>query len=581
MILVDVDGVTVTRPDRALFSDVRVTISSGDRLGILGINGVGKSTLLRVITGAADAESGTVRRGRDLRVAMLDQRPEFTETTVRAALGEGWEAESILDRLGMGDHLDAEVATLSGGQRKRVALARALLAEVDLLVLDEPTNHLDIEAIEWLEQRLAKYRGGLIIVTHDRQLLDRVTTRVLELDKAGWFLTDGGYKRHLELAAERAEKSEQDEASRKILARRELAWISRGAKARRRKPKARITQARSVLDTPAADTSLRSQGLGLDAFGGSRLGDRVIDLEGVSFNYPGGSALFSEFDLSVEPTARLGVIGPNGAGKSTLLDVMARRLVPTSGEVRWGSTVRLGYFDQTGSQLDPNLRVRQTLTGDDGQLTVEQSRLMERFWFDRDAQQAEVSTLSGGERRRLELLMVLSESPNVLMLDEPTNDLDLDTLRALEDFLDEWAGALIVVSHDRVFLERTVEQVVAVNGGVAERVGGGEAVWQAARAGNPSQGSGRTTGDSRLPSGQKPAKRRSPSTLRRLIGEIDRTIAGLTLRHDELSVQLAETTDRGELAQVGEHLTDIAGQLEAAEEQWLLLSTELEDATQR
>ena len=584
MILVDVDEVTMTRPDRDLFRDVRFTVSSGDRLGLLGVNGVGKSTLLEVLVGRTSPEHGGVRRGRGVSVAMLDQRPEFEESTVRAAVGDGWEAASILDKLGMGDHFESNIDALSGGQRKRVALARALLAEVDLLVLDEPTNHLDIEAIEWLEQRLAKHRGGLVIVTHDRQMLDRVTTRLLELDTSGWFLTDGGYQRHLELAAEREDKADRDEASRKILARQELAWISRGARARRRKPKARITQAKAVINGPAPTSSLRDESLGLDSFSSSRLGDRVIDLDGVSFAHrgadggPGSGELFSGFDLSVEPGARLGVIGPNGAGKSTLLDLMAGRRVPDDGHVSRGSTVRLGYFDQIGSELDPNLRVRETLTGDDGKLSVEQSKLLERFWFDRDAQQALVATLSGGERRRLELLMVLSASPNVLLLDEPTNDLDLDTLRALEDFLDEWHGALVVVSHDRVFLEKTVEHVVAVRGGAAVRLAGGEAVWQAARAharssDEPSSGTRPATQSA---SSDASKKRRSPSTLRRLIDKAEATIAELTMQRDAVQERLLATTDHTQLATVGEEFAAIEARLAMAEEDWLGLSTELE-----
>ena len=585
MILVDVDEVTMTRPERALFRDVKLTIADNDRVGILGINGVGKSTLLHVIIGRAIPESGQVRRGRGVTAAMLDQRPEFEEPTVRAAVGEGWEAESILDRLGMGEYFDAEIATLSGGQRKRVALAKALMAEVDLLVLDEPTNHLDIEAIEWLEQRLANHRGGLIIVTHDRQLLDKVTSRVLELDRTGWFMTDGGYQRHLELAAERAEKADRDEASRKILARQELAWISRGARARRRKPKARITQARAVIDGPAPTTSLRSESLALDSFSSSRLGDRVIDLDGVAFAHPSSPTLFSGFDLSIEPGARLGVIGPNGAGKSTLLDLLAKRKEPTAGTIEWGSTVRLGYFDQTGSQLDPALRVRETLTGDDGRLTIEQRKLLERFWFDSDAQQAYVGTLSGGERRRLELLMMLGAGPNVLLLDEPTNDLDLDTLRALESFLDDWIGALVVVSHDRVFLERSVEQVVAVRDGVAERVGGGDAVWQAARGrsgGNRLDTSGGPRSSAQATAGEgKPSKRRSPSTLRRLIDGAEASLAELGTRRDELSAQLAGVSDHKRLAGIGEQLAVVEGELAMAEETWLALSAELEEAEGR
>ena len=574
MILIDVDGVTMTRPDRVLFSDLSVTVSSGDRLGVLGVNGIGKSTLLGVMTGGREPEKGAVRRGRGVTVAVLDQRPELGDGRVRDAVGDGWEVESILDRLDMGDQLDTSLDMLSGGQLKRVALARALVVEVDLLVLDEPTNHLDISAIEWLERRLATYRGGLVMVTHDRQLLDRVTTRLVEMDTTGWFLTDGGYKKHLELAEERAAKTERDEASRRILARQELAWISRGARARRRKPKARITQARAVIDRPGADTSVRAEPLGLDSFGGRRLGDRVIDLEGVSFAYPGGVPVIESLDLTLEPDARLGVIGPNGAGKSTLLDLMARRIEPTSGSVSWGATVHLAYFDQAGSELDGELRVRQTLAGESGSLSLAQSQLLERFWFDRDVQAAPVSTLSGGERRRLELLLALSTSPNVLLLDEPTNDLDLDTLRALEGFLDDWSGALVVVSHDRVFLERTVENVVAVGEGVARRVGGGDAVWQNVRPAEPEVARSRASTHRTT----KP-RRRSPSTLRRLIGEIEMLMAQLGDQRTRLTNELG-SVDAGhaKMTAIGHELAAIEESIAVAEEDWLTLSDELDRA---
>jgi len=576
MILVDVDGVTMSRPDRVLFSDLSVTVSLGDRLGVLGVNGVGKSTLLRVMTGAAEPEAGRVRRGRDMTVAVLDQRPELGSGTVRDAVGEGWEVESILDRLGMGDQLDTPIETLSGGQAKRVALARVLVVDADLLVLDEPTNHLDIEAIEWLERRLGSRRGGLVIVTHDRQLLDRVTTRLLELDRSSFFLTDGGYQRHLELAAERAIKSERDEASRKILARQELAWISRGARARRRKPKARLTQAKAVLGAEPVSSSTRQEPLGLGSFGTRRLGDRVIDFESVAFAYSGCDPLFEDLDLTLEPSARLGVIGPNGAGKSTLLDLMARRGDPTAGSVSWGSTVQLGYFDQVGSELDGAKRVRETLTGDDGKLSVEQSQLLERFWFDRDAQAAPVATLSGGERRRLELLLVLSGSPNVLLLDEPTNDLDLDTLRALEGFLDDWSGALVVVSHDRVFLERTVERVLLVHAGKAELVAGGDAVWQSSRAADRDP----DPGTKEIRRQAKPVgKKRSPSTLRRLIDRVEHQIGEHDAQRRVLTDELRLVgSDHVKLTEIGANLVDIEAKVGALEQEWLELSVELEHA---
>ncbi|MBA3654629.1 MAG: ABC-F family ATP-binding cassette domain-containing protein, partial [Actinobacteria bacterium] len=479
MILVDADRVSMSRPGRVLFGDLSLTLSTSDRLGVVGINGTGKSTLLRVLAGEVEPESGVVRRGRDVRISALGQRPHLPSGTVRQAVGEGWQAAAVLDRLGMGPLTETPVELLSGGQAKRTALARVLLNESDLLVLDEPTNHLDLDAIAWLEDRLAQHRGGLILVTHDRHVLDRVTTRVLELDRGRDYLHEGGYVAYLEGRAERDERAEAAERTRRNLARRELAWLRRGAPARTRKSKARIASATALVDG-RAPAAARTDALNL-YMGTPRLGDKVIELTGVAHRYDGGPTLFDGVDLLVDPRERLGVIGANGSGKSTLLDIVAGRTVPAAGRVDVGPTVRLGYYDQTGAALDPSMRVRDAVVGPPGVPGPGETLLLERFWFDRDAQRAPIGTLSGGERRRLQLLLLLLGRPNVLLLDEPTNDLDLDTLRALEDFLEDWPGALFVVSHDRAFLERTVEEAVVLDGqGGVARVNGGYATWEAA-----------------------------------------------------------------------------------------------------
>src|SRR5436305_260821 len=485
MILVDLERVAARRPDRPLFEDLSLTVSRGDRLGVVGRNGSGKSTLLRVLAGESNPEDGAVRRGRGVRVGFLGQRPELPAGTVRAAGGMRWAAAAILERLGMGSLADSEVATLSGGQAKRVALARVLVEDVDLLVLDEPTNHLDVDAIAWLENRLAAFRGGLVLVTHDRHVLDRVTTKILELDRGRGYVHDGGYASYLAARSERAEREATAESVRRNLARAELAWLRRGAPARTRKPKARITSATAVVDGrgPVVD---RPGALELDAAAKGvatpRLGDKVVTVEGVAHRYDEGAWLFSDLDLDLEPGGRLGIVGPNGSGKSTLLDILAGRLTPAKGTIDVGPTARIGYYDQVGRDLDPAQRAREAVAGSAGQPSWEQARLMERFWFDADAQWAPVGTLSGGERRRLQLLIVLAGLPNVLLLDEPTNDLDLDTLRALEDHLEGWTGSLVVVSHDRALLERTVEDVLVLDGrGGAAMAGGGYAGYEAER----------------------------------------------------------------------------------------------------
>ncbi|MBW8826728.1 MAG: ABC-F family ATP-binding cassette domain-containing protein, partial [Acidobacteria bacterium] len=462
MILVDLERVAASRPMRPLFADLSLTVASGDRIGVVGLNGCGKSTLLRIISGVAEPESGAARRGRDVRVGFLEQEPHLPPGTARSAVGGAWQGEAALDRLGMGGKLDADVSSLSGGEAKRVALARLLVAPTDLLVLDEPTNHLDVDAIGWLEEHLASHRGGLVMVTHDRHVLDRVTTRMIEIDRGRSYVHDGGYASWLEARVEREERAAATESTRRNLARRELAWLRRGAPARTSKPKARIASATALVEG-RAEAPARAGELDLSSFGASRLGDVVIEAHGVSFAWPGHAPLFTGLDLLLDPRERLGILGPNGSGKTTMLEVLAARLAPTTGTVRHGTTVRLGIYDQHGADLDPQQRVRDAAAG--GQPPgPEHAALLERFWFDRDAQFAPIGTLSGGERRRLQLVLVLAAKPNVLLLDEPTNDLDLDTLRALEDFLEDWPGALVVVSHDRTFVDRTVERTIRLGG---------------------------------------------------------------------------------------------------------------------
>ncbi len=581
----------MSRPGRPLFSDLSLTVSTGDRIGIVGLNGCGKSTLLSVLIGEQEPESGAVRRGRSVRIAALAQRPELPAGTVLAAVEaaaeQPWEAAAVLDHLGMSPLLNADITRLSGGQAKRVALARALVAESDLLVLDEPTNHLDIDAIAWLEERLAAYRGGLVMVTHDRHVLDRVTTRVLEIDRGRGYTHEGGYASYLEGRAEREDRAASDEATRRNLARKELAWLQRGAPARTSKPKARIDAATALIETraePAARTGIPDLW-----FGTPRLGDRVVELEGVAFGHDPDAPLFTGVDLALDPRERLGLVGPNGVGKSTLLDLIAGRLQPQAGTVEHGSTVRIGYYDQVGVTLDPSMRVRDAVTGGHRIPDWQDAALLESFWFDGDAQWAPIELLSGGERRRLQLLLVLAAKPNVLLLDEPTNDLDVDTLRVLEEFLDDWPGALIVVSHDRAFLERTVADVMVIDG-VARpgRRPGGYAKWEDERRANRVRGRAtsapaRRSSPTPTPSSTRKSKPtnapRSASTLRHLIKEADKLVLRLTKKRDALEAEMAEratSASHTELAELGARFAAVTGELASAEESWLALADEAE-----
>jgi ABC transport system ATP-binding/permease protein len=628
VILVDAQDLAVSRPGKPLFAGLSVTVSSGDRLAVVGINGCGKSTLLGVLAGTVEPEAGVVRRGRGARVVTLDQMAELPDGTVRQAVGGEWEGAAVLDRLGMAALADVDVRRLSGGQGKRAALARALVAlgeggAGDLLVLDEPTNHLDMDSIAWLEGRLAAFTGGLVLVTHDRHVLDRVTTRIVELDRGAAHVHEGGYASYLDARAERAVREATTERKRRNLARAELAWLRRGAPARTRKPKAHIDSARAVVDGRAPEPARADELPLADLVQMPRLGDTVVELHDVSDGF-GDLELFAHLDLKLGPGERLGVVGVNGSGKSTLLDVLSGRRAPRAGRVVRGSTVRMGYYDQRTVDLPPDARVRELVAGPTRQPDWTDAALLERLWFGTDAQWAPVRLLSGGERRRLQLALVLRQGPNVLLLDEPTNDLDLDTLRALEDMLDTWPGTLVVVSHDRAFLERTVEDVLVLGHGDAgaeapapgrpgraRRVAGGFAAYEATRrqvrraghvggpapapppggprsAAAPARGPGRSAPAGTAP-GAGPAETRralprpdgrpsrTPSTLRHLMRRAESDMARLRERQAALESDLAAARgDHMSLARLGEELSTVGDELAAAEESWLSLAEEAE-----
>ncbi|MGI9606904.1 MAG: ABC-F family ATP-binding cassette domain-containing protein [Acidimicrobiales bacterium] len=581
MILVDAENVTMTRPGRPLLEAVSVTISAGDKIGLVGLNGTGKSTLIDILVGERDPEGGVVRRGRSVRVAALRQNPDLGTGTIADALadaaGESWEIDSVLDRLGMSGRLDDRVSTLSGGEAKRVALAQALVAPADLLVLDEPTNHLDVSAIEWLEDRLANFKGGLVLVTHDRHVLDRVTTRVLELDRGRAHLHEGGYAGYLEGRAFREEAAARAEAVRKNLARTELAWLRRGAPARTSKAKSRIRSATELVEQ-RPEAAARAGDLDLH-FGTPRLGRDVVELQGVTFGHVEGSPLATGVELALHPRERLGIVGENGTGKSTLLDVIAGRHAPTEGSVQVGSTVNLELFDQSGAHLDPTARVWEAVVGDAGAKPDWRDKaLMESFWFDSDAQYAPIELLSGGERRRLQLLVTLARSPNVLLLDEPTNDLDLDTLRTLEDFLEDFPGAVVIVSHDRAFLERTVDDVIVFDGsGQATRLPGGYAAYDRMRRERGPTPIRQARPPASTESGSAaPSSRRSKSTIRHGLTTVEKEMTALEKRRDVLVADLGSAQGHEDLARLGAELGEIASSIDGLEERWLELSEELE-----
>jgi len=582
VILVDVDNVTLRHARGEVLSGVSLTVSSGDRLGVVGHNGAGKSTLLGIATGSIQPDEGAVRKEGGVQVSALSQRPVFEDVTALEAVGDSWEAAAVLDRLGLGHRSNDRVLPMSGGEQRRVALARALVAPADLLVLDEPTNHLDIDAIDWLEERLKNFKGGLLCVSHDRHLLDAITTRVLEVDSGNLYLHDGGYLAYLEGREARIDASDKAEAVRKNLARREKEWLLRGAPARTSKAKARIRSAEAIQETNVK-RGIRDDGLALHS-DTPRLGNTVIELHDVRVEI-GERVLVDGFTIELDPRERLGIVGPNGTGKSTLLDTMALRREPTAGTVRHGSTVRLSYFDQLGRTLDPSKNVIEMFTGGNRDADWRDKALLERFWFDAATQYSPVEQLSGGERRRLQLVLALAEDPNVLLLDEPTNDLDLDTLRALEDFLEDFPGAVVAVSHDRAFLERVVDDVIVVDESTnVGRVPGGFGAWLEARRENRRRGHASTRGPE-APSKATTKKSTkgaesgpSKSTLRHRLKDLEKKMRAAETSVGSLTEELANASNHSAMASLGTDLQQAQAELDDLEEQWMETSLELEES---
>ncbi|TMN23874.1 ABC-F family ATP-binding cassette domain-containing protein [Lentibacillus cibarius] len=494
--------------DKTLLNGISCMIKPNDRIGLIGVNGTGKSTFLKVIAGIDTAEQGSIKHAKDYRIEYLAQEPdlnpdltvieqiyygdaaimkvmrEYEQTLLdlqhapndekvqerllakqqQMDAYEAWEAntaaKTVLTKLGITD-FNRHVSELSGGQRKRVAIAKALIQPADLLILDEPTNHLDNETVEWLEHYLTSYKGALLLVTHDRYFLNRVTNQIFELDQGHLYTYEGNYELFLEKKAEREALERSYEQKHQNILKKEIAWLKRGPKARGTKQKARIDRVEQMKQkkytTESRDVSFEA--------GSARLGKKVIELEDIAKSYDGKQVL-QDFHFLVVPGDRLGIVGPNGSGKSTLLNIMAGRVQPDGGHVEVGQTVKIGYYTQGDEELDGDKRIieyiRETAeviqTKDGDEITAEQ--MLERFLFSRSAQWTYIRKLSGGEKRRLYLLKILMTEPNVLLLDEPTNDLDTQTLSVLEEYLDQFPGVVITVSHDRYFLDRVVDHLL-------------------------------------------------------------------------------------------------------------------------
>lgn len=484
MNLLTMEHVTKSYTDRILLDDVGFGINDGDKIGVIGVNGAGKSTFLKLAAGTESCEKGKISTGNQIRICYLPQTPVFQgeesvleAVTARQDAMARWnmeaEAKTMLNQLGFTDYSE-KTGHMSGGQRKRIALVRALLEDADILILDEPTNHLDQNMSEWLEEYLIRFRGAILMVTHDRYFLDRVSNRIVEVDQGKLYNYPGNYSEYVRLKEERQNMALASERKRKTLLRTELLWLNRGARARSTKQKAHIDRIRAMQEMEDIQEEKRVQMSSIS----SRMGNKTIELEKICKSFP-ERKIIENYSYIFLKNDRIGIIGPNGCGKTTLLRIIAGVLPPDSGRIEVGQTIRIGYFSQENEYMDASMRVidyikevGEYVTTAEGRITA--SQMLERFLFDGAMQWSKIEKLSGGEKRRLYLLRILMGAPNVLLLDEPTNDLDIQTLTILEDYLDHFDGIVIVVSHDRFFLDRVVNRIFEIgeNGRIRQYEGG-------------------------------------------------------------------------------------------------------------
>ena len=579
--LLSAERISINFGSRQLLDDVNFYLNEGDKTGIIGINGTGKSTFLKVLAGAIEADAGKISRNPNVQVSFLSQNPVMDDNATVLEqvflhfpaefreLNE-YEAKSMLNQLGVTDH-EQKVGTLSGGQRKRVALAAALIHPADVLILDEPTNHLDAEMTAWLEERLRRFRGGLIMVTHDRYFLERVVNHITELSRGKLYHYEANYSKYLELKEQRAEMAEASERKRQSILRVEREWIMRGCQARSTKSKDRIERYHNLLNQEAPEEEETVQ----MAAASSRLGRKIIELKDVSKAYD-GRTIISHFSYNLLRSDRIGIVGRNGAGKSTLLHMVAGELQPDSGEVDMGATVKIGHFSQEGRELDLNQRVYDFIHNiadevrtDEGTFTANQ--MMERFIFPKDLQSVPIGRLSGGERRRLYLLSVLMEAPNVLLLDEPTNDLDIMTLSILEDYLQSFPGPILVVSHDRFFLDKLAESIFEVGGGTITHTVGNWSDWSAKRR----QEEAPVKQEKPKAAVERPREKKLKFSFKeqREFETIDDDLAELEAKLEECqAAQSLCGSDYVKLQELQEQQTELEAKLEEKMERWVYLN---------
>lgn len=586
MNLLTIENVSKIYGEKQIFNQISFGLNEGDKFGVIGINGTGKSTFLKILAGLEEPDEGKATKGNKVRIGYLSQVPEFDgkltilENVIRGIQSdnEHWnlegQATSMLLKLGLSEP-DMITENLSGGQKKRAALVRTLLNPSEILVLDEPTNHLDNEMTEWLEDYLNKYKGSIIMVTHDRYFLDKVTNKIVEIDKAKLYTYNGNYSTFLQLKAEREEMELATERKKESIYRQDLEWMMRGARARSTKQKAHIQRFEELRDRKriVEDKQVEMESAS------SRLGRKTVVLEHVSKSF-GDKHLIKDFSYTMVKGERLGIVGHNGCGKSTLLKMITGELEPDSGTIEIGSTVKIGYFSQENEYLDGELRVidyikdiAEYIEISSGRISA--SQMLERFLFTSDMQYSYINKLSGGEKRRLYLLKVLMEAPNVLILDEPTNDLDIQTLTILEHYLDKFEGIVITVSHDRYFLDRVVQRILAFegNGSINQYEGGftdykENTSYKAATIGNAPEKE--KTGNKEKP---KTKKLKFTYQEQREFDEIDSVMAGLEEKLAALEAQMDKyANDYGKLREVMAEKEQVEEQLEFKMDRWVYLN---------
>lgn len=597
MNILNAEKISKTYGEKVLFDKVVLGVNKGDKIGVIGVNGTGKSTFLKIIAGIEEPDAGEIVSGRGVTVSYLAQAPQFNpgDTIVGYVIKDKnnaseAEAKTILTKLGITD-FDVAINNLSGGQRKRVALARTLVSPAEVLILDEPTNHLDSDMVIWLEEYIKKFKGELIMVTHDRYFLDNVTNRIVELDGGKLYGYDTNYSGFLELKTQREEMERATEAKRANILRRELEWIRRGCQARSTKQQARIDRYEDMKEASRqARASFENKALEMNSVS-TRLGKKTIELSNICKSF-GEKKVIDDFTYIFLRDDRIGIIGKNGCGKSTLMKIITGNLKPDSGSVEIGDTVRIGYFMQENEPLDEKMTVLQFVrsigeyvTTATGKATA--SQMCEKFLFGPKSQWTPISKLSGGEKRRLYLLSVLMSAPNVLILDEPTNDLDIETLEILEDYLDGFAGIVIVVSHDRYFLDRTVDRIFSFEGGgrLKQYEGGFSDYYEKKQAENGIASDGATqsvkeavSGDTTSAKSKKYYKERE-NKLKFTYAEqkeydtIDDDIASLESKIEELDGEIAgAATQYSRLNELMQEKADVEAQLEHKMDRWVYLN---------